>query len=307
MMLTRKQFEDLWVELEKSDPKCGIPNYDEHTESENMFEDYLDIFRGINTRMERPSSNRKWYYEHPFFDGDKPKLKNTPCIKYVMIGEARPKPNPPKINSCGGDENNTYFYNVTHLGATRWLKEPCEVFLPIYTKPTCPNQKANLLLQLASEGYILVDMFPFAISFNSKLRNRLNKTLVSDWFFTNYLDKKLVGLCKYKCVNFKPIVAFSGPAIIHHYIIHKIANRSLILNSCFVTFGTSNYFVAPHVTVPIALPPSTIAWIPIANTLNGKYFNLRGLKKAPFYRAGCWDAAFVGPHQLFIRNAFDLP
>lgn len=306
-MLTRKKFEDLWAKIVNASPKCSIPYYDEYTESENMFEDYLDIFRGKNTRMERSSSNRKWYYEHPFFEEDKPKLKNTPCIKYVMIGEARPNPNSPKINKCGGDEKNTFFYNVTHVGNTKWLSEPSKAFLLIYTKPTCPNQKADLLLDLASKGYMLIDLFPFAISFDSRLRGSLNKTSVSDLFFQTYLNEKLNEICKYKCGHneLKPIVAFSGPAIIHHYLIHQIANGFLLLNPCYTTFAIPNYFVTP-LAAPIVLPPSTNLWAPIASLLNGIYVNT-GLIKAPFYRAGCWDASFTGPHHLFIRNAFNLP
>jgi hypothetical protein len=51
-----------------------------------MFEDYLDIFRGINTRMERSgSSNIKWYYDHPFFNGDKLKLEKKPTYFNKLV------------------------------------------------------------------------------------------------------------------------------------------------------------------------------------------------------------------------------
>jgi hypothetical protein len=304
-MLTRKQFEDLWAEIVKASPKCSIPNYDEYTECENMFEDYLDIFRGKNTRIERSISNTEWYYEHPFFDGDKPKLKNTPCVKFVMIGEARPNPNSPKMNKCGGDEKNTYFYNVTHVGTTKWLSETCKAFSLIYTKPTCPNQKADLLLEVASKGYILIDLFPFAISFDSRLRGLLNKTRVSDLFFKTYLNEKLDELCKYKCEDnkLKPIIAFSGPAKIHHYLIHQITIGSLLLNPCFITFDVPNYFVATPLA-PKIMPLTTVKWSPTANLLNGKYMN-PGLKRVSFYRAGCWDASFY-PNHLLFRNAFNI-
>lgn len=305
-MLTRNQFEKLWSEFAKASSKCSIPNYDEYVESENMFEDYLDIFRGKNTRTERSDSTRKWYYEHPFFEGEKSKLKKTPCIKYVMIGEARPNPKSSKINKCGGDEKNTYFYNVTHVKTTKWLSETCKAFLLFYTKPTCPNQKADFLLDLASKGYILIDLFPFAISFDSRSRKLLNKTKLTDLFFQTYLNEKLNELCKYKCENneLKPMVAFSGPAIIHHYLIHQIANGFLFLNHCYSTLAIPNHFIAP-LPVPIVLPPTSLLWAPIDGLLNGKYVNT-GLKRAPFYRAGCWDASFTGPHHFFIRNAFSL-
>jgi hypothetical protein len=79
---------------------------------------YLDIFRGVNTRKQRNNNGNAWYYDHPFFDGEKPKLEKKPCIKYIMIGEARPKPNPPLKNDCSpinGDENNSFFYNIKHV------------------------------------------------------------------------------------------------------------------------------------------------------------------------------------------------
>jgi len=305
-MLTKKQFDDLLGEFKKALPKGTIPDYNEYVESENMFEDYLDIFRGINTRMERSgSSNIKWYYDHPFFNGDKLKLEKKPCIRYVMIGEARPKPNEPVINNCGGDENNTYFYNVTHVKNTRWLSEPCRAFNPLLTRPSCPNQKAALLLDLASKGYVLVDLFPFAITFTSSIRKKMNDLGITNFFYSNYLDPILTALCKLTCHDEKkPIVAFSGSAITHHYLMHQIANGILTLNPCFSIYATPNYFIAPLVSTAL-LPPTLINWLPLPNALNGIYPNI-GLKQAPFYRAECWDASFSGPHFLFIRNAFDL-
>lgn len=305
-MLTKKQFDDLLGEFKKALPKGTIPDYNEYVESENKFEDYLDIFRGINTRMERSgSSNIKWYYDHPFFNGDKLKLEKKPCIRYVMIGEARPKPNEPVINNCGGDENNTYFYNVTHVKNTRWLSEPCRAFNTLLTRPSCPNQKAALLLDLASKGYVLVDLFPFAITFTSSIRKKMNDLGITNFFYSNYLDPILTALCKLTCHDEKkPIVAFSGSAITHHYLMHQIANGILTLNPCFSIYATPNYFIAPLVS-PALLPPTLINWLPLPNALNGIYPNI-GLKQAPFYRAECWDASFSGPHFLFIRNAFDL-
>jgi hypothetical protein len=305
-MLTKKQFDVLFGEFKKALPKGTIPDYNEYVESENMFEDYLDIFRGINTRMERSgSSNIKWYYDHPFFNGDKLKLEKKPCIRYVMIGEARPKPNEPVINNCGGDENNTYFYNVTNVKNTRWLSEPCRAFNPLLTRPSCPNQKAALLLDLASKGYVLIDLFPFAITFTSSIRKRMNDLGITNFFYSNYLDPILTALCKLTCHDEKkPIVAFSGSAITHHYLMHQIANGILTLNPCFSIYATPNYFIAPLVS-PALLPPTLINWLPLPNALNGIYPNI-GLKQSPFYRAECWDASFSGPHFLFIRNAFDL-
>ena len=107
--MTHQDFKELWVEFEKAKPNCSLPDYQDYLESENMFEDYLDIFRGENTRSKRSNGLSDWDDEHPFLDGKKPKLENKPCIKYLMIGEARPQSNSVEKNSCGADKNNTYF------------------------------------------------------------------------------------------------------------------------------------------------------------------------------------------------------
>ena len=66
-MLTRKEFEDQWNrDFAGLAPLAGeqMPSYDQFRISERMLEDYLDIFRGFNSRegdMEMP-------YPHPFFD-----------------------------------------------------------------------------------------------------------------------------------------------------------------------------------------------------------------------------------------------
>ena len=308
-MLTRKEFEELWKEFVKAASGCAIPNYSEYQKSENMFEDYLDIFRGINTRSERTCGNNEWYYEHPFFNGKNSKLDKTPCIKYIMIGEARPFTKTPLINKCGGDENNTYFYNINHVRQTNWLKEPSSAFYPTipWVKPSCPIDKIAKLLQLASQGYILIDLFPFAMTYSSTIRKKSNKLGITNFFYKNYLGAKLSELCKLKCDNHdkKPIIAFSGPATTHHFLAHQIITGVIMLNPCFDIFGQPNYFIAP-IPVPALIPPSTTTWIPVANLLNGVYAN-SGFKKAPFYRCECWDASFVaGPRSLFIRNAFEL-
>ena len=93
-MLNEEQYEDLWNDHFAPIVPAGtiMPPYNDYVIRENMFEDYLDIFRGINTRHIRqifPVGG--WYYEHPFFNADGTCiLVNIPCIKYILIGEACP-------------------------------------------------------------------------------------------------------------------------------------------------------------------------------------------------------------------------
>lgn len=309
--MTQKDYNDLWVEFGKAKSKCSLPDYQDYLESENMFEDYLDIFRGKNTRSKRSNGLTDWYYEHPFFDGDKPKLENKPCIKYVMIGEARPKSNPVNKNSCGADENNTYFYNTKHVGETKWLSQPFKALCPaVWLKPKCEKDKIDILLQLAMAGYVLIDLFPFAIKFTGKIRGQLNERRVTSHFFDHYLMPKLNQIVRIQneCQGEKqkPRIAFSGPATTHHFLIHEIISGGLILPVDYTMFGSVNHFGVAAPLAPAALPVKTIPWIPIANLLNGKYTNVKSKQKAPYYRAGCWDGSGY-PNSLFIRNAFDLP
>ncbi len=70
-MLTNDEYNNLWENhFEGINGLDGqtIPSYDlenGYLEAENMLEDYLDIFRGVNTRNERGNDGNEWYYE-PF-------------------------------------------------------------------------------------------------------------------------------------------------------------------------------------------------------------------------------------------------
>jgi hypothetical protein len=162
--MTRREFNDQWNrDFAGLPPLAGVPmpNYDDYRISERMLEDYLDIFRGYNTR----EGENIMPYPHPFFDGDGNSLLGfKPCIKYILIGEARPQNVASRLNDCNGDEANTYFYNIQHVGMTPWLNAPrlnwgCPQFWP------CPNNKVQTLLCLASNGVLLLDIFPFAITY----------------------------------------------------------------------------------------------------------------------------------------------
>jgi hypothetical protein len=165
--MTQAIYNDLWGQHFANLTNQAIPDYGQFLISERMFEDYLDIFRGKNTRLIEHENIMP--YPHPFFDGQNPKLKEKPYIKYIMIGEARPPQNPSNLNDCGGDTANTYFYNVTHVKSTPWLNAPrinwgCPIFTP------CPNNKIETLLCLASKGVLLIDLYPFAIYFTPQIR-----------------------------------------------------------------------------------------------------------------------------------------
>jgi len=193
MILTREGYNQLWHNyFENNIHGIGAypPSYEEYKVRENMVEDYLDIFRGWNTRGtgERAFEPSIWYYPHPFFnENNEPKLKENPCIKYILIGEAAPKLKDVIniANNClipNGDKNNAYFYNILHLNPNNpYLNAPrnafeCPAFLP------CPENKIQTLLSLASKGVFLLDLFPFAIDY-SEIRNTLNNERISIAFW----------------------------------------------------------------------------------------------------------------------------
>jgi len=201
------------------------PCYHEYLQREIYFNDYLDLFRNEKTfeREDFEGYEDKFYvkitncpilgvldipkhelytinidgieyllvdYDYPWTDEE---LDEKRYIKYILIGEAAPQQNVISINECGGDNNNTYFYNITHVGTivmkngreyrnpTPWLNAPrlnwnCPPF------QNCPNDKAKTLLCLATKGVLLIDLFPFAISY-TKLRGVLNINGVTNFYW----------------------------------------------------------------------------------------------------------------------------
>lgn len=103
-MLNKKQFDDLWgASIGSLRPTILTPDYNDYLLREGMLEDYLDIFRGYSTR-ERNGEIRM-PYPHPFFNADgTPKLDKTPCIKYILVGEAPPPLKDEDLNPCSGDK-----------------------------------------------------------------------------------------------------------------------------------------------------------------------------------------------------------
>jgi hypothetical protein len=222
-MLTRKEFENQWNrDFAGLAPLAGeqMPSYDQFRISERMLEDYLDIFRGFNSRegdMEMP-------YPHPFFDENgNPLLKEKPFIKYILVGEARPPLKTPILNKCGGDENNTYFYDITHVRQTPWLNAPrlnwgCPPFRP------CPNNKVKTLLCLASNGVLLLDLFPGSIPYGP-VRPLLNGGGVTKSYWDDLgnpysLSNRITAIRGLLCNDWD--LSLVAPCIISGHIINPI-------------------------------------------------------------------------------------
>ena len=52
-MLTEKQYIELWGTYFSNITNQNCPDFEQYIIRENMLEDYLDLFRGINTRDQR--------------------------------------------------------------------------------------------------------------------------------------------------------------------------------------------------------------------------------------------------------------
>ena len=232
-MLTNAQYVNLWnVHFLPIVPAGTVmPPYHEYVIRENMFQDYLDIFRGINTRGNiaiRPEEPAIWYYEHPFFNPDGTSILDAiPCISYIMIGECAAPLNPiiPLVGDCdipNGDNGNTYFYNILHLKNTPYLNAPRLAFnCPDY-RP-CPENKIETLSCLANNGVLLIDLFPFAIDYNNF---NINDHIILGLFNSkiSYINELL---CPYLCQN---VLKFAFVGRMDHSL-HIIAANP-ILNVC---------------------------------------------------------------------------
>ncbi len=334
-MLCFSRYNDLWTNPAPNgfNQRIAPPCYHEYVQREIYKQDYLDLFKGKLTyeriKIFTPSGIRfgilitgnpllmnlgiphhelyilhneeKKYllvdYDYPW---TKEELDTKRCIKYIMIGEAAPTYNPVIVAYGENDGENTYFYNHLHSGNTRWLTAPVGAFEVVAKK----KDKRAQLIGLANIGYILFDLFPFAVNYSKVLRELLNENETSNHFYKELVSQLNALIQQYLCHS--AIMAFSGPPTIHHYLAHQIATGSLGIPAGVVCHSYPNSFAAvpPIPIAPIALPAILIPW-PVAGSLNGNYLNLTYLKKVPYFRCCCYDGAIVGgPNQLFIRNAF---
>lgn len=182
--MTRAEYENQWKRVFTKLTKDPMPSYKEFSVSERMLEDYLDIFRGVNSR----DGNIAMPYEHPFFDKNgEPLLKEKPFVKYILLGEARPPLKDAKLNQCGGDKDNTYFYDIRHVKHTAYLSQPRKYWDCPKERP-CPGNKVGTLLCLASKGVLLLDLFCYAIRYTTTLRDKLNNKGITRLFWDNPMN-----------------------------------------------------------------------------------------------------------------------
>ncbi|MFZ4413590.1 MAG: hypothetical protein ACOYOV_10940 [Bacteroidales bacterium] len=204
-MLTEAEYNDLWVK--NFTPIVGrilIPDYDQYIIRENMFQDYLDIFRGFNSRNIRLIQPNLWIYEHPFFDNNgNLKLNKVPKIKYILIAEAAPK--------IIDDNIIKYIYN-TNLNGGQYITAPMNAF-GINT-----NNTVDRLLSLASKGALIIDLFPFALEYTNLRDIIINYRIDANFWQSNEnpysMNNRLHQLKNENLTSEKIIGSFIAPATI---------------------------------------------------------------------------------------------
>jgi len=293
-MLTLTEYEHLWQAHFFGIVPAGVimPDYCEYLNREHMVEDYLDIFRGINTRASRAIQPcHGWYYPHPFFDKEGKGKIEKPCIKYIMIGEAaRP------------DTAGTYFYNINHANRTDYFSAPCNAFSVVN------GPKTDRLIDLASKGVVLLDIFPFALDYN-RLRNNLLQ------FAINRFDSiilRLNAMCDLVCKENNKFTFLCSPshaiAIIQNYPAVTICKKIIPLNEL------SNLNWANWSANLVGMP------LPILGNLTGNWHSINhravavsgailnsGKRRIHKYRVmGKTGTYNYPPNEIAIRFSFDL-
>jgi hypothetical protein len=227
-ILTNAKYNDLWIHNPNGTDSFATitrnpipPSHADYVIRENMLEDYLDIFRGVNTRHHRPMPAGGWYYEHPFFNANGiPLLENVPCIRYVLIGEA-----------CPSDGNN-YFYDVNELNSKGqvYLRSSYNATygglgptIP-WNVMSLPTDKTQKLVDLARRGVLLIDLFPFAINYN-QFRIIFNKTDITRSFWNDIIN---VNNLEIRLSNLSPLLSENwdlcmiSPNLVSEFIVDSI-------------------------------------------------------------------------------------
>lgn len=327
-MLTEIQYEDLWVNPAPNGfgmPLHLIPNYYQYLQREVYFQDYLDLFRRkSNETFPRVEDNYvdpgfvilhdptytkiingkvylKVDYDFPYKD----ELCKNRCIKYIMIGEAAPALNVPIYDVAGNDKANTYFYNTKHIRTTGYFSAPCTSFGIIGVN------KTEKLVDLANNGVILIDLFPFACSYND-LRDIIVRDEIDLDFWQNIVNpysliNRLNSINESFCNSNENIDSVKGCLVLPPKISHNLAEK---LNLGHIGNLGLNFRMGENIFAPLLAPPprNLYYFLGIAGlVLNGVYIIPPTLNNAPIYACAAYSGSGLVPHELFIRNAFYLP
>lgn len=274
-MLTADDYHALWTNpMPTGFAMLGpAPAYADYVAREQMIQQYLDIFRGRVTIPGNP------------FAALIAENKRRPKIKYMMIAESAPI-------------GNTYFYNVNHGTNTCYFKEPIKAFR------IEEAIKTQMLFDLANQGVLLLDLFPFIYNYDSPFRELLNLHGTTEYFWHTAPDSicsRITGLIDEGLVDAdNPLLNFIAPPIISHQLATQL-NAGAIAAPAGIGFRPGvNYLTPAGTAVGSFLRTSAMP-----SVLNGVY--TINLKLVPYYACCAYSGSNVCPHWIFIRNSFYLP
>lgn len=329
-----------------------LPCYHEYLQREIYTQDFLDLYKGIATFTRIPIGgcfyvqitgnqilealeipNNPTFIkidegiEYLLVEYDYPWMAelenaNNRCIKYIMIGEAAPKQNSKIVGYGMSDKENSFFYNKLHLKNTNYFTEPCMTFNAGTNPLSSVTNKQNSLIELANKGVILIDLYPFAISYTSKFRKKLNINV----FYTDLIEKlttTITSICPPGELKF----ALVGPTITSTKIINfSIINGGLnfgnynnhldaLTNNGIIdslNFWTIERYVQPIISLPAIqnyhrLNPFFLAPFEILLPTFGHTIRASGqLKIIHSYRLIAVPKGLSGPNRIALAYAFDL-
>lgn len=317
-MLTLPEYEQLWHQAAPHGfgmpPHVEMPVYIQYVQREIYLQDYLDLFSddghityprinlanggfGVEVNGEIIPVD----YDYPWDEGTRKKKR---CISHIMVAEAPPTA---IVN---------YFY-YAGAGAinTGYFTAPYNAFFNVPP----PGPRITDLLKFADAGFVLLDLFPFAARFTSKLRDSLVKenavflSTAKDFWENSAnhycLLNRIVALPR--CNSISTIKACLGlPPIICHYLAQNL-NGGLPPSPPIGNLGLNfrlkiNTFLPPH----LAIHPSGrfFARPPLGTQLvgcEGIFYPLLSIL-VPYYRCSCYNGAGMVPSALFIKNALCL-
>ena len=308
-MITAAEYDGLWTGLIPIGFQSTLPvsgdNYAVFCDRENMLQDYLDIFRGFNSRgmpLLRPYPSQNIQSPHPFFNENK---NPTTKIKYILIGEAPPN---------GGIN---YFYDTTAITGQAYL---LEIFNAEYggagpgftlTSPLTSALKINALIDLAKRGVLLLDLFPFATDYTLRgiTRNNLviNGVASSFWCSNanpyNLIDRILDLYNTNNEIFVKDLEVQLGliaPPTISHFIAANINSGLFPIPAGSTMHVDHNLFGVPS----IRYGGNNFFYVwPASTLLNAIFPKPTTLRLCPIFQCCGYGPAMTIPHRLFISNA----
>ena len=307
-MLTITEYNVLWETHFSHITTQACPSYNDYIIRENMLEDYLDLFRGRNTRNQRAITPTNWHYKHPFFDvKGNSMLKEKPCIKYILIAEAAPQVIGNVIK---------YIYNINIAGGT-YLTAPLKAFNTNNVDNLNPIER---LLELARNGVLLIDLFPFALNYN-KIREHENFNQLCINFFSNLnnvnsLINRVSELQIERIIdNIDTINKVNAAIIAPPKTSHAIANFAALNDVEFIglRIGRNTIELQENIdmdNIELYINIDTFQYNLIG--LNGNSYPLvndqgNNIVRVPYYSCNCYnETRGENPRALFIKNALGL-